>query len=1674
MDESLELLNKFNFLLIYNNNSKEDEKQYKEYLSHLNGKTKLLSFRNVKSFLSELGIKTFVINEKILTKIPNIFDTLPESYEHFALNKYLIDFAINSTFSEHLLKLISINLNSIIENDKFLHVTLTFLAILFTIYFKNISKDELENTKKYLLEYLDDFQCDDFIPKDIAIFKHLKFLLYHQNNLIKTKAFSLCNSLNIPLSLTKMISLSKQNANDNFKNLILFLGPTGSGKTTLINYLSGVEYQRHHLHNFLIPKKGSKNVLQVGYGSSSETITPQSVRLENLDLCDTAGFFDNREGDIGICSALSIPIIISHSEKVQAIVVVLESESLDFSKGNRGEIFRKVCQNFGQLIKDFNNNYDKIKNILFVVNDKSSQMLNKDEFKLKLENFLSLYEQETTCQKSNDLLDEYELKLKKLSLKLKIFHYCHSFLNELELNQVINDKDLNMFIQETNKIIQDLNDEVDIINYLYNLKTRLESIKEQGSKSLNVFTQIETELIMKLICEKESEINKLKTLIEEKNAEKLIIKLMLEEFNEQNRLNKELNELIDSNSEDELELEKNLTNFLIKNGLEQDDSKFLVKELLEQNCDDFFQELMDLLMVKKQNIFLIKCLKSNDQQQQDDKDIFISRLKDICEAKSEIDKSLFYFNLYQNQFEKVIKFIDDSIEEISDVLNQMNTWYKNIQMINRDIQIKRDEISLNEEKLKNLMSLKENIPIHLTKENFRIYQFNQTQLEIQKQFYFDINRNIEHLETSMDKLQNEDCVDFHSEFKIEKRNILTKMLRIPWTSWLYEYSSSNSKFSKKNEKKLVPIERVELSCIKDHNGKIMFKTPIGICQKSDNLNKIGAYYSDDDLGLTEIAPGIQQVTILTNPENLFTKTGDFKINKFDLAKGILKVKFSSEVNGEGYACVRVFVKPKEFEDNKSLIISKQKSIETYKQNLKKIKLKIQELEKEQENEKLFLEALQKGINASEKTDQLINILETLGYDKQMFLDTFFPEFLEVSRLENVAYLNKIQSLFDLSDDDLAERYNQLNKNQLKIYFYGDENQNRTVVDNGNYVGIVSPGDLDCLINAAHLTGVSFLLLNKILSKLNKYEKNSNKNDLKSNLAFLIEEREKQIKELDKWKSNYERKNKKIELLDYILCFFENQENSVNQIDRYNSLKNCESVKNILENKFDNEISFIQNDDNDDDDINELKMVKVKSQSISSLESIASNIKSNPPLKAELFNSITDDFKFQYISYENSQNAYCASICINRIKSAKNKMYKIIEFYLPQLIQSAKKEKFINEKDESYTFVIEKLLICAASCDESIWVKMYWHLITEIEHLEAKLKETIFTEKDLNYFKNLLNELMFINSELYKNQEFFVEQLKKLNSDLKIRQNSNTSKSLDNIELKPGIHHLFDFNHEITHINIKKCQILPTTTKSIKICFEHSNNILYLENSYNYFIYETNDDYRLDHLIQRSIVLIDNILKKEDIDLKFFTYNVHTIGLKKALIQYDDSSYSLMKMMNTKEVKNVKDFLRTSAFLNNGNRLKKYEEFLLVYKNSLAGYKLISYLYGINQSLDNVLINKLGQIFCINLRYLYGNDPKIKPPKNQKNANQFLLDIFSDNELKEIIELVIKSFLILRKERKILINFFSLMLNSTITKSTLDELIARFLITVSDQEIKKVFKDKIVKDFKIKDLSNFFL
>lgn len=134
------------------------------------------------------------------------------------------------------------------------------------------------------------------------------------------------------------------------QRIVMVIGATGAGKSTLINYLSGCYYDGDRDEVSL--REGGEEITSVrGELKISETLYASAYRLPPMPgfaFCDCPGFFDNRTEAERVTSSLSTEIALRSSAACAAIMIVIDFPSM---KSGQGGQFLEVARTVSQLLK---------------------------------------------------------------------------------------------------------------------------------------------------------------------------------------------------------------------------------------------------------------------------------------------------------------------------------------------------------------------------------------------------------------------------------------------------------------------------------------------------------------------------------------------------------------------------------------------------------------------------------------------------------------------------------------------------------------------------------------------------------------------------------------------------------------------------------------------------------------------------------------------------------------------------------------------------------------------------------------------------------------------------------------------------------------------------------------------------------------------------------------------------------------------------------------------------------------------------------------------------------------------------------------------------------------------------------------------------------------------------
>jgi GTP-binding protein EngB required for normal cell division len=132
------------------------------------------------------------------------------------------------------------------------------------------------------------------------------------------------------------------------KRVVMVLGQTGSGKSTLINYLLSFPMKRYRGHAIPV---GDNALPPAAMGDTARSVTrcAQLYKgIKDLTYCDCPGFDDTAGDEHRIANSVMIESIIRQSKEVSSVVVLV-----DFRTFNRSQL--NQIQNTAQILGEFFN-----------------------------------------------------------------------------------------------------------------------------------------------------------------------------------------------------------------------------------------------------------------------------------------------------------------------------------------------------------------------------------------------------------------------------------------------------------------------------------------------------------------------------------------------------------------------------------------------------------------------------------------------------------------------------------------------------------------------------------------------------------------------------------------------------------------------------------------------------------------------------------------------------------------------------------------------------------------------------------------------------------------------------------------------------------------------------------------------------------------------------------------------------------------------------------------------------------------------------------------------------------------------------------------------------------------------------------------------------------------------
>lgn len=231
--------------------------------------------------------------------------------------------------------------------------------------------------------------------------------------------------------------------------------------------------------------------------------------------------------------------------------------------------------------------------------------------------------------------------------------------------------------------------------------------------------------------------------------------------------------------------------------------------------------------------------------------------------------------------------------------------------------------------------------------------------------------------------------------------------------------------------------------------------------------------------------------------------------------------------------------------------------------------------------------------------------------------------------------------------------------------------------------------------------------------------------------------------------------------------------------------------------------------------------------------------------------------------------------------------------------------------------------------------------------------------------------------------------------------------------------------------VDKCRVLGSKTLPLWLAFENAETGEPI-----YAIYKVGDDLRQDQLTLQMIALMDDLWKREGIDLKLKPYACMAIGDDNGLIEVvknaNTTSNINIELGGVRAVYSDATLVKWLKKHNPTDKLyaKAVETFLL----SCAGYSVITFALGFaDRHNDNIMLTKQGNLFHIDFGHFLGHYRKLFGMTYVDKAElvfipQYYAVIGKDN-FSRFEKTCVQAYNVIRKHANYFITLFSLMLSS---------------------------------------------
>ena len=418
-------------------------------------------------------------------------------------------------------------------------------------------------------------------------------------------------------------------------------------------------------------------------------------------------------------------------------------------------------------------------------------------------------------------------------------------------------------------------------------------------------------------------------------------------------------------------------------------------------------------------------------------------------------------------------------------------------------------------------------------------------------------------------------------------------------------------------------------------------------------------------------------------------------------------------------------------------------------------------------------------------------------------------------------------------------------------------------------------------------------------------------------------------------------------------------------------------------------------------------------------------------------------------------------------------------YLLQLVQALKFEHISPDsvQDATQDSSLARFLISRATSNFMLGNYFHWYLMVECddrsEEQGAEYRK-LFAKVEYDFMTELvkLPDGPATRKVLLRQAEL-IAVLSKISGDIKVSKEAIPRKAEkvkhfladaknEIIAIDPPLPLPLDPSVMITGVDPAETHVFKSSLFPIMMTFKTTTKQKYQ------IIFKTGDDLRQDQLVIQIITLMDQLLQKENLDLKLSPYKILATSVTAGAAQFVPSM-SLQSIVNKYKGNQVLAYLK---YNNPDDKapLGVRKESLDAFVKSCAGYCVITYLIGVgDRHLDNLLLAPDGHFFHADFGFILGRDPKPFAPA-MKLCKEMVdgMGGASSEQYRQFKQYCFTAYTALRKSSNLILNLFSLMVDANIPDIKLEpdkvvlKVKERFHLEMSEEDAIRHF-ERLIED-----------